>query len=163
MGDYYGAYKAMEEMYKEGKLKAIGEKYGKTPAQVALRWNIQRGVVVIPKSTNKDRMEQNFDVFDFELSNEDMNEIGKLDLGHSEIVDHTNPNFIKMIHFSKLLHVFCPFIYLNASLPRHLVICLSIRAFIYPCLCLSLPSPSHPFSGISKGVSISRRSEYSIS
>ena len=54
MGDYYGTYKAMEEMYKEGKLKAIGEKYGKTPAQVALRWNIQRGVVVIPKSTHKD-------------------------------------------------------------------------------------------------------------
>lgn len=47
-------------------------------------------------------MEQNFDVFDFELSNEDMNEIGKLDLGHSEIVDHTNPDFIKMIHNLKV-------------------------------------------------------------
>lgn len=70
--------------------------------KIYLCWNIQRGVVVIPKSTHKDRMEQNFDVFDFELSNEDMNEIGKLDLGHSEIVDHTDPDFIKMIHNLKV-------------------------------------------------------------
>ena len=89
MGDYYGAYKAMEEMYKEGKLKAIGEKYGKTPAQVALRWNIQRGVVVIPKSTHKDRMEQNFDVFDFQLTKEEVELISSLNYDNMYLVEST--------------------------------------------------------------------------
>ena len=172
MGDYIGAYRAMEEAYKDGKLRAIGvcnfypnrladlcetvdvipavnqvelhpffqqenalalmkeygvvpeawgpfaegnhgifthpilskigEKYGKSAAQVALRWNIQRGVVVIPKSVHKDRMEQNFDVWDFTLSEEDMAEIAKLDLGHSEIVDHSDPGFVKMLHQMKV-------------------------------------------------------------
>ena len=83
-------------------LTAIGKKYGKTPAQVALRWNIQRGVVVIPKSVHKDRIEQNINVWDFSLSDEDMAEIAKLDLGHSEIVDHSDPNFDKMLHSMKL-------------------------------------------------------------
>lgn len=172
MGDYVGAYRAMEEAYKEGKLRAIGvcnfyparladlcetvdvipavnqvelhpffqqedalalmkeygvrpeawgpfaegnhgifthpvlssigEKYGKSAAQVALRWNIQRGVVVIPKSVHKDRMEQNMNIWDFELSEEDMNEIAKLDIGHSEIVNHDDPNFVKMLHGLKV-------------------------------------------------------------
>lgn len=83
-------------------LAAIGEKYGKTPAQVALRWNVQRGVVVIPKSVHKERMEQNMDVWDFEILDEDMKEIAKLDLGHSEIVDHSNPEFVKMLHGLKV-------------------------------------------------------------
>ena len=83
-------------------LTAIGDKYGKTAAQVALRWNIQRGVVVIPKSTHKARMEQNMDVWDFALSDGDMAEIAQLDLGHSEIVDHFDPNFVKMLHAMKL-------------------------------------------------------------
>lgn len=83
-------------------LKKIGDKYGKTPAQVALRWSIQRGVVVIPKSTHKERIEQNIDVFDFKLSDEDMADIAVLDLGHSEIVDHNDPNFIKMLHNVKI-------------------------------------------------------------
>ena len=83
-------------------LTAIGDKYGKTAAQVALRWNIQRGVVVIPKSTHKARMEQNMDVWDFALSDGDMAEIAQLDLGHSEIVDHFDPNFVKMLHTVKL-------------------------------------------------------------
>lgn len=152
MGDYIGAYRAMEEAYREGKLKAIGvcnfyphrladlcetveilpavnqvelhpffqqeqaletmkaygvhpeawgpfaegnhgifthpvlsaigQKYGKTAAQVALRWNVQRGVTVIPKSVHKNRMEQNIDIWDFQLSQEDMEEIAKLDIGH---------------------------------------------------------------------------------
>lgn len=172
MGDYIGAYRAMEEAYREGKLKAIGvcnfyparladlcetvdvmpavnqvelhpffqqedalavmkeygvkpeawgpfaegnhgifthpvltkigDKYGKSAAQVALRWNIQRGVTVIPKSVHKDRMEQNINVWDFELSAEDMAEIAKLDLGHSEIVNHDDPAFTKMLHGLKV-------------------------------------------------------------
>ncbi len=172
MGDYTGAYKAMEEAYKEGKLRAIGvcnfyparladlcetvkvkpavnqvelhpffqqedalalmkeygvvpeawgpfaegnhgifthpvltkigEKYGKSAAQTALRWNVQRGVVVIPKSVHKDRMEQNMDIWDFSLSEEDMAEIAKLDLGHSEIVNHDDPGFAKMLHSMKI-------------------------------------------------------------
>lgn len=172
MGDYAGAYRAMEEAYKEGKLRAIGvcnfyparladlcetvdvipavnqvelhpffqqedalalmkeygvrpeawgpfaegnhgifthpvlssigEKYGKSAAQVALRWNVQRGVVVIPKSVHKDRIEQNMNIWDFELSEEDMNEIARLDIGHSEIVNHDDPNFVKMLHSLKV-------------------------------------------------------------
>ena len=172
MGDYIGAYRAMEEAYKEGKLKAIGvcnfypnrladlcetveiipavnqvelhpffqqenalalmkeynihpeawgpfaegnhgifthpvltaigQKYGKTAAQVALRWNVQRGVTVIPKSVHKERMEQNLAIWDFQLSDEDMAEIAKLDIGHSEIVDHSDPAFVKMLHSMKI-------------------------------------------------------------
>ena len=172
MGDYIGAYRAMEEAYREGKLKAIGvcnfypnrladlcetvevtpavnqvelhpffqqenaltlmkeygvvpeawgpfaegnhgifthpvlteigKQYGKTAAQVALRWNVQRGVVVIPKSIHKNRMEQNIDIWDFQLSEEDMSQIAKLDLGHSEIVDHSDPGFVKMLHSMKV-------------------------------------------------------------
>ena len=172
MGDYVGAYRAMEEAYKEGKIKAIGvcnfyparladlcetvevipavnqvelhpffqqedalalmkeygvipeawrpfaegnhgifthpvltkigEKYGKSAAQVALRWNVQRGVVVIPKSVHKDRMEQNMNIWDFKLSDEDMKEIAALDLGHSEIVNHDDPDFVKMLHGLKV-------------------------------------------------------------
>lgn len=172
LGDYVGAYRAMEEMYKEGTLKAIGvcnfyphrlldlcktvdvipavnqielhpffaqenaielmkqygitpeawgpfaegnhgifthpvlteigNKYGKTAAQVALRWNIQRGVVVIPKSVHKERMEQNFDVWDFTLDDSDMEKIAALNLGKSEIVDHTDCGFIKMLHELKV-------------------------------------------------------------
>ena len=172
MGDYIGAYRAMEEAYKEGKLKAIGvcnfypnrladlcetvevkpavnqvelhpffqqenalalmkqygvhpeawgpfaegnhgifthpvltkigEKYGKSAAQVALRWNVQRGVTVIPKSVHKERMEQNMAIWDFQLSNEDMAEIAGLDIGHSEIVDHSDPKFVQMLHSMKI-------------------------------------------------------------
>lgn len=168
MKDYLGAYRAMEEAYREGKLRAIGvcnfypnrlcdfcesveiipavnqvelhpffqqedalqlmheygvqpqawgpfaegkhgifthpllseigEKYGKSAAQVALRWNVQRGVVVIPKSVHKERMEQNIDIWNFMLSEEDMKRIAKLDLGHSEIVDHSDPQFVRMLH-----------------------------------------------------------------
>ena len=172
MGDYIGAYRAMEEAYKEGKLKAIGvcnfypnrladlcetvevkpavnqvelhpffqqenalalmkqygvhpeawgpfaegnhgifthpvltkigQKYGKSAAQVALRWNVQRGVTVIPKSVHKERMEQNLAIWDFQLSDEDMAEIAGLDIGHSEIVDHSDPKFVQMLHSMKI-------------------------------------------------------------
>lgn len=83
-------------------LSEIGKKYGKSAAQVALRWNIQRGVVVIPKSTHKDRIEQNMDIWDFTLSDEDMRKIATLDMGHGEIVNHYDPNFIKMLHTMKI-------------------------------------------------------------
>lgn len=167
MNDYYGAWRAMEELYKEGRVRAIGvcnfyparladlalhcdvipavnqvelhpffqqtgalenmaafgiqpeawgpfaegrhgifthpvlteigKKYGKSAAQVALRWNVQRGVVVIPKSTHRDRMEQNISIWDFSLSQEDMDRIAALDLGHSEIIDHSDPAVIRWI------------------------------------------------------------------
>ncbi|MDE6470313.1 MAG: aldo/keto reductase [Eubacterium sp.] len=172
MGDYHGAWRAMEELYKEGKIRAIGvcnfypailadfcetvdvspainqielhpffvqenaldnmkeygvtpmawgplaegkhgifnhpvltaigDKYSKSAAQVALRWNVQRGVVIIPKSTHIERMEQNIDIWDFELTSDEIAEISKLDLGKSEIVDHGDPAFIRMIHSLKV-------------------------------------------------------------
>ena len=172
MGDYIGAWRAMEEAYKAGKLRAIGvcncypqiladicetvevtpavnqvelhpffqqenalalmreygvnpeawgpfaegnhgifthpvltqigQKYGKSAAQVALRWNVQRGVTVIPKSVHRERMEQNLAIWDFQLSGEDMEEIAKLDIGRSEIVDHSDPKFVQMLHRMKV-------------------------------------------------------------
>lgn len=172
MGDYIGAYRAMEDAYKEGILKAIGvcnfyparladlcetidvipavnqvelhpffqqenalalmkeygirpqawgpfaegkfdifthpvltkigEKYNKSAAQTALRWNVQRGVVVIPKSVHKNRMEQNIDIWDFSLTEEEMSEIAALDMGHSEIVNHDDPGFVKVLHGLKI-------------------------------------------------------------
>ena len=168
MGDYYGAWRAMEELYKEGRIRAIGvcnfyphvladfcetvevipavnqvelhpffqqenalklmreyevtpeawgpfaegkhgifkdpvlteigAKYGKSAAQVVLRWNVQRGVIVIPKSVHRERMEQNIDIWNFTLSDEDMAAISKMDIGHSEIVDHFDPNFVRALH-----------------------------------------------------------------
>lgn len=83
-------------------LSKIGEKYGKSAAQVALRWNVQRRVVVIPKSVHKERMEQNMNIWDFTLSNEDMAEIAGLDIGHSEIVNHYDPAFVRMLHSMKI-------------------------------------------------------------
>ena len=78
-------------------LKAIGEKYGKSVAQTALRFLIQRDVVVIPKSTHKERMEQNLDVFDFSLSTEDMEAIGKLDKGESLFFSHYSPDTVRFL------------------------------------------------------------------
>lgn len=83
-------------IFKHPVLTKIGEKYGKTAAQVALRWNIDRGVIVIPKSVHVERMQQNFDLFDFKLSDDDMKEIAALDLGHTEIIDHFDPAVQKM-------------------------------------------------------------------
>jgi 2,5-diketo-D-gluconate reductase A len=176
--DYYGAYRALEDLYEEGKLRAIGvsnfypdrlvdiasftkippmvnqvethifnqqktakdymdkykvqieawapfgegrggtfdnpviaeiaAKYGKTTAQVMLRWHIQRGVVVIPKSTHKERMEENFKVFDFTLSEEDMTKIAALDKETSSFFSHYDPAmvewFVKMVEERKKQH-----------------------------------------------------------
>lgn len=77
-------------------LEAIGARYGKSVAQVALRWLVQRGVIIIPKSVHIERMEQNLDIFDFTLSEEDMQAIGKLDTGKSLFFDHHDPEVVKM-------------------------------------------------------------------
>lgn len=176
--DYYGAYQALEELYEEGKVRAIGvsnfypdrlvdiasfakikpmvnqvethpfqqqrtakeymdkyqvqieawapfgegrgglfenpvlaeigKKYGKTTAQVMLRWHLQRGVVVIPKSTHKERMKENFEVFDFTLAQEDMEAINGLDKGESSFFSHYDPSivewFVKIVEERKANH-----------------------------------------------------------
>ncbi|MBD5135438.1 MAG: aldo/keto reductase [Lachnospiraceae bacterium] len=89
-------------------LKEIGEKYGKTTAQVMLRWHIQRGVVVIPKSTHKERMEENFNVFDFTLDGEEMEKIKALDKAESSFFSHQDPAmvewFVNMVEERKKQH-----------------------------------------------------------
>ena len=171
-GDYYGSWRAMEELYEQGKIRAIGvcnfypdrladlclnakikpmvnqieihpffqqqkaienmkefdvqpeawgpfaegkfgifqneilteiaKKYNKTTAQVILRWNVQRGVVVIPKSVKKERMEQNFDIWNFELSADDMQKIAALDKGKSNIIDHYTAETAKFLNGYKI-------------------------------------------------------------
>ncbi|MCD7934691.1 MAG: aldo/keto reductase [Oscillospiraceae bacterium] len=86
-------------------LRSVGAKYGKTTAQVMLRWHIQRGTVVIPKSTHKERMEENFNVFDFTLTDEDMAAIAILDTGTSSFFSHYDPAivewFVQMVEARK--------------------------------------------------------------
>lgn len=79
-------------------LKEIGDNYGKSVAQVAIRWNLQRGVIVIPKSTQEEHIAENINVFDFELSEKDMEKISKLDKERSEIVNHFDPEFVSMVN-----------------------------------------------------------------
>ena len=119
--DYYGAYRALEELYAEGKIKAIGvkmeawapfgegrnnlftnetlvsigKKYNKSSAQVMLRWLVQRGVIVACKSTHIERMQENINVFDFELTEEDMNSIKTLDTSNSLFFSHNDPNMVE--------------------------------------------------------------------
>ena len=89
-------------------LSAIGAKYGKTSAQVMLRWHIQRNTVVIPKTTHYDRMLQNIQVFDFALSQADMDSIASLDRRESSFFSHYDPNmvewFVKMVEERKTKH-----------------------------------------------------------
>ncbi|WHX49074.1 aldo/keto reductase [Paenibacillus woosongensis] len=166
-GDYYGAWRAMEELYREGKIKAIGvsnflpdrlmdlivhneivpavnqiethplyqqtetsallkeqgvqhqswapfaegrgnmfgnevltsiaEKHNKSVAQIVLRWLVQREVVVIPKSVRKERIVENFDIFDFELSADDMEQISTLDTRESLFLSYRDPEVAKMM------------------------------------------------------------------
>lgn len=167
MGDYFSAWRAMEDAYKEGKLKAIGvsnfypniltnfcetveikpmvnqvelhpffaqpealetmkyygvqpeawaplgggryapfenetlkaiaEAHGKSIGQVMLRWNVQRGVVIIPKSTHENRIRENLDIWDFELTADDMEKISSLDMGYQgTAVKHFDPDFVRM-------------------------------------------------------------------
>ena len=83
-------------------LTDIGRKYNKSVAQVVLRWLIQRGVVAIPKSVRKERIRENFEVFDFELNDEDMNAIASLDKKTSIFFDHRDPEMIKWLAGRKL-------------------------------------------------------------
>jgi 2,5-diketo-D-gluconate reductase A len=82
-------------------LKGIGEKYKRSIAQVVLRWLIQRSIVVIPKSVRKERIIENFNVFDFELAAEDMETIAKLDTGASLFLDHRNPETVTWLGNAK--------------------------------------------------------------
>ena len=83
-------------------LAEIAAKYGKSVAQVALRWNVQRGVVVIPKSVHKERIQENFNIWDFELSDKDMETISDMDIGHSEIINHFTADTAKWLNGLKI-------------------------------------------------------------
>ncbi|PWB21742.1 aldo/keto reductase [Flavobacterium sp. HTF] len=83
-------------------LTAIAQKYNKSTAQVILRWLAQRGVVAIPKSVRKERMTENINIFDFELSNDDMTAIQTLDTNVSLFFDHRDPNMVKWLSERKL-------------------------------------------------------------
>lgn len=84
------------DIFQNETLAAIGKKYGKSVAQVTLRWMNQRNIVVIPKSVTPSRIKENFEVFDFELTDEDMNSIKQLDLNSSSFMDHRSPEMAKM-------------------------------------------------------------------
>lgn len=90
-----------KNMFELSELKEIGDKYEKTVAQVILRWHLQRGIVVIPKSTHLERMKENFNVFDFELAQEDMDVISKLDKNESSFFSHQDPSIVEW--FGKLI------------------------------------------------------------
>ncbi|KAB1953476.1 aldo/keto reductase [Lactiplantibacillus plantarum] len=80
----------------------IANKYGKSNGQVILRWLLQRGIVVIPKSVHKNRMAENINVFDFELTNDEMNALNNLDKGESQFFDHRDPRVIEQIFGASL-------------------------------------------------------------
>ena len=83
-------------------LTGIGQKYGKTAAQIALRWNIERGVIIIPKSTHEERIHENLNIWDFSLSKEDMDAIADLDIGKSQIIDHSTAETAKFLNSFKI-------------------------------------------------------------
>lgn len=84
-------------------VKEIADVHGKTVGQIVLRWNVQRGVVVIPKSVHKTRIEENFQIWDFTLTEEEMQRISSLDLGYQgTAVKHFDPEFVKMCNTRKI-------------------------------------------------------------
>lgn len=85
------------DLFHNEALETIAKAHGKTVAQVVLRWLLQRGIICIPKSVKKERMEQNFDVFDFTLTDEDMQLIKMLDTGKSQFFDHRTPEAVEML------------------------------------------------------------------
>ena len=89
--------------FEDEMLKRIATKYNKSVGQVILRWNIQRGVVVIPKSTHVERIKENIDIFDFELNEEEMKQISSLDMGYSgSRAKHFEPDFVRMVLNNKI-------------------------------------------------------------
>lgn len=89
------------DIFKNPLLRSIGEKHGKTIAQVIVRWLTQRGVVAIPKSVRPERMAENFHVFDFELTSDEMRSIATLDTGASLFFDHRDPAMIQWLSQAK--------------------------------------------------------------
>ncbi len=89
-------------LFKNELLASIGKKYSKSIAQVVVRWLTQRGVVAIPKSVRKERMEENFNIFDFKLSDDDMQQIQSLDEKASAFFDHRDPAMVKWLASRKL-------------------------------------------------------------
>jgi len=89
-------------LFQNKALAAIGEKYGKSVAQVVLRWLLQRGVVSLAKSVRRERMAENLNVFDFQLSDADMAEIAKLETGKSSFFSHRDPAIVKMMSERRL-------------------------------------------------------------
>ena len=79
---------AQKEIFHHKTLSKIADRHGKTTAQVILRWHLQRNIPTIPKTVHKDRMAENLDVFDFALTEREMESIAGMDIGHSEIMDH---------------------------------------------------------------------------
>jgi 2,5-diketo-D-gluconate reductase A len=88
----------LKGMFSEPVFQKIGQKYGKTPAQVILRWNVQSGVIVIPKSVHKDRMAQNLDIWNFNLDEEDLREIASLDKNCPSMLDTLKPSEVKRVY-----------------------------------------------------------------
>jgi len=84
-------------IFKNELLISIAKKYEKSVAQIILRWLTQRGIVVIPKSTHKERIIENFNIFDFELAQEDMDAIVALDMKSSSFLDHRDPEIVKWL------------------------------------------------------------------
>lgn len=91
-----------KQIFQNETLLSIGAKYGKSPAQVVLRWNIQRGIIPLPKSVRKERMQQNLDVFDFILTDSDMEAICKLERGETLFASNADPEYVKLIHSIKI-------------------------------------------------------------
>lgn len=87
-----------QDLFTNKTLAKIAKAHNKTVGQVVIRWNIQRGVVVIPKSTHKERIVENFNVFDFELTKKDMAEIAELDENKGLFVNHEDPDFVKYLY-----------------------------------------------------------------
>lgn len=85
------------DYFTNDKLAQIGHKYNKSIAQVIIRWNIQRGIVVIPKASNLDHLKENFDVFDFQLSEDDMNEISEMDKNKTAFASQQEPETVERV------------------------------------------------------------------